>query len=468
MTDQVAPKNEAPFFGGFLTHRHLMTRRIIIGGMACFALVAIAIAIISSSNAGGPAVAASGSASEVRILDVEVLRLNHSSAPEAIQIFTGTVQPRRSSTLAAKLSGRVEAINVDIGSSVNPNQLLAQLDDAQVKARIDAANASLDVAKAQLDELLNGPRQQDIATAESQVREATASLRLREANYGRIKRLYESNSVSLQEFDQATFQLDAIGAQLTAAKENLKKLEEGSRAEQLAASKANAANIEAEIRVLESDLRDRQVLAPYAGQIQNRFVDEGTIVSPGQQILQIVEAPPYEVRVGMPVGITKSLEPGCIRIAQGDRVLDATLARIAPALNESTQTREVVFELTASSSHAVSLGSAVTVFIKLPSETTGYWVPTASLTAGSRGLWAIYIAQPNATSDGTLTNPETDKHTDCVIERRQVELLRAGETWSEVQGPLSAGERIVSSGVHRITPGQAVHAIVRELSPIQY
>lgn len=461
MTDQVATKSDAPFFGGFLTHRHFMTRWIIICVVACTALAAIALAVASSRSASSAAALAIGPTGDVRILDVEVLRLSHHAAPESRQVFTGTVQPRRSSILAAKLSGRVEAVNVDIGTRVTPNQVLAELDEAQIKARIDAAKASLAVAEAQLDELQNGPRQQDIATAESQVNEATASLRLRDANYGRIKRLYESNSVSLQEFDQATFQLDAIRAQLTAAKENLKKLQEGSRAEQLVASNANVANIEAEIRVLESDLSDRQILAPYAGQIQNRFVDEGTIVSPGQQILQIVEAPPYEVRVGMPIGITDSLQADCIRIAQSDSILDAKLARIAPALNESTQTREVVFELTPSSSQNISLGSAVTVSIKQSSETTGYWVPTAALTAGSRGLWAVFIAQPNAAPSATQSSSKTE----CVVERRQVELLRAGEVWSEVQGPISAGEQIVTSGVHRITPGQIVHAVVGESSP---
>ncbi len=461
MTERLATKPSTPFFAHNLTRRHFLTPRSILIGLGIVGVAGLIGVFVFSDSRNNPAPTDFGAVSgdDARILDVEVVTLRTGQPLAFEQTYSGIVQSRRASILASKFGGRVESVMVDIGSEVTPRQVLAQLDQMQVKAKIDAAKASLEMAKAQLAELENGPRQQDIATAESKVTEAQANLKLREASFARSKKLYASNAVSKQEFDEATFQLDAIRAQLNAARQDLHKLNEGSRTEQILAGRAQVANISAEIRVLESDLRDRQILAPYAGRIQTRFVDEGTIVSPGQQILEIVEGPPYEVRVGMPISVTSCLKAEKIQASQDGVELDVKLARIAPALNEATQTREVVLELSAESSRRVSLGSAVTISVKQRDQSQGFWVPTSALTAGSRGLWAVFIARPQTSSSRSedVTQP-------ALIERRQVELLRAGEQWSEVQGPISAGELVVASGTHRLSPGQLVACIKQQES----
>ncbi|GAB5404454.1 MAG: efflux RND transporter periplasmic adaptor subunit [Aureliella sp.] len=458
MPKQATANTAPPFFGQKMTPRHFLTSRatlLFLGVLAAASIIGVALAVNSARSTASPTASGTSVENSARVLEVEVIALGTGQRLSAVQTYSGIVQPRRTSILASKFGGRVEAVNVDTGSEVAPRQVLAQLDQTQVKARIDAMAASLEMAKAQLAELENGPRQQDIAAAQSRVNEAQANLRLRQASYARVKTLYESKSVSQQEFDQATFQLDAISAQLAAARQDLHKLNEGSRTEQVLAGRARVTNIAAEIRVLESDLRDRQVLAPYAGQIQTRFVDEGTIVSPGQQILEIVEGPPYEVRVGMPISVTDCLSEDQIAASQNDLQLDIRIARTAPALNEATQTREVVLELSPESSRKVNLGSAITLSVRQREQSQGFWVPTSALTAGSRGLWAIYVARPQTDIGRSPSSPKVE----ATIERRQVELLRAGEEWSEVQGPISAGELVVASGTHRVTPGQIVNCI---------
>lgn len=458
MIEKVVTEPSAkPFFGPILTRRHFLTSRSIFTAIGIISVVGIGVAAAMKRGDTGqqPAAADKTTSNDIRVLDVEVIVLRRGAPITTVQTFSGTVQPRRTSVLASKFGGRVETIFVETGSKVSPGQILAQLDQTQTLARIDAAKASLEMALAQLAELENGPRQQDISAAESKVTEAKANLKLREASFERIKTLYASSSVSLQELDEATFQLDAIRAQLAAAKQDLHKLNEGSRAEQVLAGRAQVANIRAEIRVLESDIRDHQILAPYAGQIQSRFVDEGTIVSPGQQMLQIVEGPPYEVRVGIPASVTDCLNEEKIAVSQDGTPLKARIDRMSPALNLPTQTRELVLELSLESSRQVSLGSPIRVEVDTRDPSRGFWVPTSALTAGSRGLWAVYVAtSPQSANNDSASNESASP---AIIERRQVELLRAGEDWSEIQGPVSSGERIVASGTHRITPGQRVN-----------
>lgn len=462
------PRSRGSFFGRFLTPRHFLTRRAGIAVYSTAAIVAVSgvgLAIYLATTrppTNAPPSASSELVGATRILDVKVTEAVRRSPPDAVEEFTGTVEPRRVSILASKLGGRIESVAVDVGAEVEPRQVLARLDRTQLLAQIDASKAALASAEAQLAELENGPRGQDIAAARSAVDESRAALKLREATFARAERLIESRSISEEEHDQAAYALDAARARLTAAQQDLAKLEEGSRKEQIAASRANVQQLAAQIRVLESDLREREILAPFYGDIQSRFVDEGTIVAPGQQILEIVEKPPYEVRVAVPASIVGCMQDDRFKIEFEGRQLDAKIARVAPAINQSTQTREVVLELSQASSVIAPLGGAVSVSVESSQLSQGLWVPTSALTAGSRGLWTVYVARPAAADEQTPPSTNLPPRPETAIAQRvQVELLRAGEQWSEIQGPLSEGQWVVASGTHRISNNQ----LVRSISP---
>src|SRR6266481_7642101 len=61
---------------------------------------------------------------------------------------SGYVTPRRRATIAAKITGRVTAVYFDEGTHVREGQLLATLDDSDVKRALDSARADRDSAQA--------------------------------------------------------------------------------------------------------------------------------------------------------------------------------------------------------------------------------------------------------------------------------------------------------------------------------
>ena len=75
-------------------------------------------------------------------------------------------------------------------------------------------------------------------------------------------------------------------------------------------------------------------------------------------------------------------------------------------------------------------------------------LPLTALTESSRGIWAVYVAEPGATEGG----PDDAS----VLSRRQVELLHLVGENVYVRGTLEPGERVVSAGLHRLVPGQRV------------
>ncbi|MCA9183747.1 MAG: efflux RND transporter periplasmic adaptor subunit, partial [Planctomycetales bacterium] len=365
--------------------------------------------------------------------------------------YTGVVAARRTSNLAAKSTGRVERILVELGSLVKKGQPLIELDHEQLDAQLGVAQANLAAAQARLQELTVGPRRQDIEQARARVAELEANLQLGQANFVRTRELRNSGSISQQEFDQTQFQLNATAAQLRSAEEFLGQLLEGTREEQLAMQRATVQGLEAQVRQVNADLADRSIVAPFDGQVQSRLVDEGVVVATGQQLLTVVEGAPFEIRVGLPSDVVVDLQGSQIDVSLGTSQLNAFLDRMGPTLSESTRTRQVILRLDESSSQQVSIGAAVLVTVMQPVASQGFWVPTRALTVGSRGLWAVYVAVP--------TSQSPQEYAPQVVERRQVELLRAHGEWSEIRGAISSSDKLIVAGVHRITPGQLVECI---------
>ena len=69
---------------------------------------------------------------------------------QASVTLTGEVQARFRADLSFRVSGRVIARFVDVGTHVEPGEVLARLDPAEQQADVDAANAAVEAAEAQL------------------------------------------------------------------------------------------------------------------------------------------------------------------------------------------------------------------------------------------------------------------------------------------------------------------------------
>src|SRR5215470_13310192 len=86
---------------------------------------------------------------------------------EALLNASGYVTPRRRATIAAKITGRVTGVFFDEGTRVQEGQLLATLDDSDVKKALDAAKADRDSSQAGIADL-----EVQLKNAETQLRRA--------------------------------------------------------------------------------------------------------------------------------------------------------------------------------------------------------------------------------------------------------------------------------------------------------
>src|ERR1700719_2383972 len=81
-------------------------------------------------------------------VDVAVAQKPPVGGREALLSASGYVTPRRRATIAAKIAGLVTGVFFDEGTHVREGQLLAKLDDSDVKKALDSAQADRDSSQA--------------------------------------------------------------------------------------------------------------------------------------------------------------------------------------------------------------------------------------------------------------------------------------------------------------------------------
>jgi RND family efflux transporter MFP subunit len=155
---------------------------------------------------------------------------------------SGYITPRRRATIAAKITGRVTGVFFDEGTRVSEGQLLATLDDLDVKRALDSAKADRDASQAA------------IADFEVQLRNAQIELR-------RAEQLQSAGVQTQEALDNATTAVDSLKAKIVLAKQ------------QVAAA-------ESRIGVAQQAVDNCTIRAPFGGIVVSKDAQVGEMVSP--------------------------------------------------------------------------------------------------------------------------------------------------------------------------------------------
>jgi membrane fusion protein YbhG len=216
----------------------------------------------------------------------------------------------RSVDLGFRVPGRIAALPVDEGAHVHEGAVLAQLDTQPLTDALNAAEAQVQASAAELEKLRNGNRPQDIAQAEQQVADRTATLAQAKSEFERRADLVQTGAVSQALFDASKAQYLAAAAQLKSAQEALALQRIGARREDIDAAEAQHALAGAQRDKARTDLRDATILAPADGTILTRAQEPGAIALAGQTVFVLTIDRPLRIRAYI-------AEPDLSRISPG-------------------------------------------------------------------------------------------------------------------------------------------------------
>ncbi len=261
---------------------------------------------------------------------VKTAPVERSNLPIAVSA-NGTVQPQQSVNVSPKTSGILKQLLVKEGDSVKEGQVLAYMDDSNLQGQLHQAQGNLAAAAANLQKIIAGNRQQDTAQAQAKLQDAQFALRQAENDLQRNRSLNQAGAISKQAFDTVVTARDRAQSQVKLNQEALALSQAGARPEDIDQARAQVAAAAGAVQIIQANINDMVLRAPFSGTVARKFADPGAFVTPttsgssvssatsssilslastNQIVAQVAEANISQIRVGIAATIQVDAYPG--------------------------------------------------------------------------------------------------------------------------------------------------------------
>lgn len=327
----------------------------------------------------------------MQLLPSEVHEVRRSALRETVQL-TGSLVPERQLTISAEVSGRIETMEVREGQAVARGDLLVSIDVRALRNQLEQQQATAAATLAQLD-----LARAQLARTNSLVQRGTAS-----------STTLETETANVAQFE------------------------------------ATYAALLRQVETARDDLSKARIVAPFDGVVSSRMTDPGTFVSPGTEMLGLVDISSLVLEGGVPVNYGPRLDVGqavSVRVdGIGGRSFGGRIDRIAPVAVSGTRVLPVYASL-ANDDGLLRGGMFAAGDLVLDEAEDRIGIPVTGVRRDGDQAYVLRIAGDR-------------------VERVDVQVLRdwnRGRT-AEVTG-LAAGDLIVSQPLERLGDGMRVNRI---------
>src|ERR1022692_4007943 len=242
------------------------------------------------------------------------------------------------SAVSPKTSGRILEIRVREGDSVSTGDIIAVLDDEQLRARLEQAQAQLQQAEAKA----RSARDQ-IAVLDEQLRQEEANVAQQEAAHDiasfdkeAYTRLAQTGAVSERQGKQAVSTADQQAAAVAVAKRRVAgvNMQLAQQQATIADAMASVGQAQAQLTEARENRQDLTVKAPFDGTVVTRVAEPGEVITAGTPVITLLDLSKVYLRGFIPEG-----QIGKVKVGQAAHVyldsnptqpVDAYVSRIDP------------------------------------------------------------------------------------------------------------------------------------------
>ena len=247
------------------------------------------------------------------------------------QTFVGTVMPSRRAVIGSAVDGRVVEYPINEGDRVEAKQPLAQLLTETISHEITAAEEEMNLRIAELQELENGSRREEIEQARARMQAAQATAAYRQAQKKRILALREQRGAATdQQVDEAISQEQEADELEKEASFAFDLIVKGPRQERIDQARARKAIQQAVVERLRDQRTKHTIISRFDGYIAAEYAEVGQWVSRGDPVAEVVALDEVDIEAKVVEGQVPH-----IRIGDSARVT-------IPALPEHSFTGRVV------------------------------------------------------------------------------------------------------------------------------
>jgi RND family efflux transporter MFP subunit len=355
----------------------------------------------------------------------------------------GTVRAKTSSIVSSKVMGSIVAMRVREGDTVRAGQVLVEIDSREARIQTQKSGAGLAEMTGALDEV-----DRSIKAAESSRTAADANRRLATSTFRRYQQLFERQSISQQEFDEARARHEVADAEAERSERLLQSLVARRR---MALARIDQARADVSGSQVYSSFT--RIVAPINGVVVSRQADVGYMAAPGAPLLTIESGGDYRLEAAVQESQINKIHLGNpVRVqidALGLQELAGTVVEIVPASDPASRTYLVKISI------AVPGGNQQII-------RSGLYGKARFVTGQTQ---AITIPRLAVVERGQLTSVYVVDQSGIA----RMRLVKTGKTYSdrvEVLSGLGEGEQIVVDGGTAVNEGSRVREAASVLPPV--
>jgi RND family efflux transporter MFP subunit len=293
----------------------------------------------------------------------------------------GSLLADEDAVIGSKLAGRVEKVNIDLGSVVKRGASLVELDCDELKLRVQQAEAMLEQACAAIGktpaddetklDLENSP---PVMLEQALVDEAKAAVE-------RAEQLLPTRAMTDAEYETFVAQLKTAEARYMSAVNAVR--------EQISLIGVRRA----ELALAQQQLKDAVIVAPFDALVDAKRVSPGAYVQLGQAVAALVRIDRLRFTAGVPESRASRIREGqpiSIQVAGADAPIVVKVSRVSPTVVQSSRSVRIEADVP-NPDLELQAGLFAQAEITTDAGATALAVPASAVTqfAGVQKVWAV-------------------------------------------------------------------------------
>jgi membrane fusion protein, multidrug efflux system len=312
---------------------------------------------------------------------------------------SGTLTAQDEAEVAAEIAGRVVATPVERGTGVRRGSELIRISAAEVDAQAREADANVAQIVARLGQSSAGEGEAGELDVDRvpEVAAARATFELAQADFERVKTLFEKKLVSQSEFDLRRAQVETSRRQYESARNGAQQQNQA-----LAAARARAA-------IARKAVADTVVRAPFDGVVGERLVSVGDYVTRGTKVASVMRVDPLRVELTVPAQHMAEVAVGrsvtFVIDAYPDRTFTGHVRYVSPDVRADSRSL-VVEAVVPNADGMLKPGLFATAQIEEASRRPGILVPVVAV-RNVGGTARVFVVKGGQTEERIVTTAQT-------------------------------------------------------------
>jgi multidrug efflux pump subunit AcrA (membrane-fusion protein) len=337
--------------------------------------------------------------------------------------------PLKQANINPKISAPVQRFLVQRGQHVHTGQLLAVLEDTDLRASAQESKELYNQAQAAYTTTTDATMPEDLTKAKADVESTRQALEAARKVLESRENLLHQGAIAQKLVDDARVAQVQAQSQFDTANEHLKSLENVGRVEQVKSARAQVQAAKAHYESAAAQVSYAEVRSPMDGVISDRPLNVGEMASATSPLFSIVDISRVVARANVPAQQVAALRVGQPAVISGGGVeLKGKITVVSPAVDPNTTTLQVWIEAP-NPGEKLKLGSTVQLSLNAGAIPDAVVVPISALLSSDEGGEKVMIAG-----------------SDSLAHEQKVEVgIRSGDDVQILSG-VKPGDKVITEG----------------------